>query len=344
MPAVEAITVANGREHKAAVALDDLISLGDLTGTQIHHIFTLTETLQAPLRERRAGGRRGLGRTGQRPLEGQSVAMIFEKPSLRTRVSFEVGISQLGGHAIYLSSQDIQLGVRESVADVARNLERWVDMIVARTFAHDTVVELARHAAVPVINALTDFSHPCQGLADLYTLMQHRGPSLDGLTLAYVGDGNNVLHSLLYGCAVLGINVRAATPRGYEPAPEVVAGARDRAARHGAEVLLTADPREAVTGADAVYTDVWTSMGFESERTQRMATFRPYQVNADLLAQARPDALVMHCLPAHRGEEITDEVLDGPRSVVLDQAENRMHVQKGVMTLLADSAADDREG
>jgi ornithine carbamoyltransferase len=321
----------------AEAPLEDLISLGDLSGAQIERIFARSAELLQPVGARRARGRQGRApAAGAHPLEGQSVALIFEKPSLRTRVSFEVGITQLGGHPVYLSNADIQLGVRESVADVACNLERWVDMIVARTFAHDSVLELARHAEVPVINALTDFSHPCQGLADLYTLRQHRGPSLRGLTLAYVGDGNNVSHSLLYGCSALGIHLRVATPAAYAPAPAVVAAARAQGAASGAEVLLTSDPREAVAGADAVYTDVWTSMGFESERTQRMAIFRPYQVNAALMAGARPDALVMHCLPAHRGEEITDEVLDGPRSIVLDQAENRLHVQKGVMALLSE--------
>jgi ornithine carbamoyltransferase len=320
----------------ATAEMHDLVSLGELSGAQIERILAVTAELQAPLRARRARGQRGLppGASG-RPLEGQSVALIFEKPSLRTRVSFEVGIAHLGGQPVYLSPQDIQLGVRESVADVARNLERWVDMVVARTFSHDSIVELARHAGVPVINALSDFSHPCQGLADLYTLLQHRGPSLRGLTLAFVGDGNNVLHSLLFGCSVLGINIKAATPEAYQPAASVLAAARERAAASGSEVVWTADPVEAVQGADAVYTDVWTSMGFESERTQRLAIFRPYQVNAHLMAAARPDALVMHCLPAHRGEEITDEVLEGPSSVVLDQAENRLHVQKAVMALLA---------
>ncbi len=339
MQAVQEIE-ARSPANDAGPAMEDLISLGDLSGAQIEQIFARTAELQAPLAERRTRAQRGVGApTGHfRPLEGQSVALIFEKPSLRTRVSFEVGITQLGGHPIYLAGNDIQLGVRESVADVARNIERWVDMIVARTFAHDTVLELAQYADVPVINALTDFSHPCQGLADLYTLKQHRGPSLRGLTLAYVGDGNNVLHSLLFGCSGLGVHLHAAIPRGYEPAPAVVAEARARGRTSGAEIMLTHDPREAVVGADAVYTDVWTSMGFESERTQRMSIFRPYQVNAALMAHAQPGALVMHCLPAHRGEEITDEVLDGPYSVVLDQAENRLHVQKGVMALLANSA------
>jgi len=338
VPAVETTEAArSGIGQGEEAPLRDLISLGDVSGQTMERIFARTDDLKEALLAQRRAGRRGVDpASSDRPLQGQSVAMIFEKPSLRTRVSFEVGITQLGGAPVYLSNAEIQLGVRESVADVARNLERWVDMVVARTFAHDTVLELARHAEIPVINALTDFSHPCQGLADLYTIRQRRGQALRGFTLAYVSDGNNVLHSLLYACSALGVHMRVATPRGYEPAAHVVAAARQRAAASGAQLVLTDDPREAVSGADAVYADVWTSMGFESERVQRMAVFRPYQVNAALMAHARPDALVMHCLPAHRGEEITDEVLDGPQSVVLDQAENRLHVQKGVMALLVE--------
>ena len=309
----------------------DFLSVLDLDAFDLERCLRLAAQVKAD---------RSLGRHAPTAdaLDGRHIAMLFDKPSLRTRTTFEIAIRELGGHLVALQP-DVALGTREPVADVARNLERWVDMIVARTFSHDTVLELAHHAGVPVINALTDFSHPCQGLADLYTLLQHRGPSPRGLTLAYVGDGNNVLHSLLFGCSALGITLRAATPPGYEPAPAVVAAARDRAAASGAEVVLTADPRAAVDGADAVYTDVWTSMGFETERMQRMAIFRHYQVNAELMALARPDALVMHCLPAHRGEEITDDVLDGPNSIVLDQAENRLHVQKGVMALLARGSA-----
>jgi len=262
-------------------------------------------------------------------LTGKTLALIFEKPSLRTRVTFDVAMYQLGGHAVYLSPAEISMGKRESTYDVAKNLERMVQGIMIRTFAQRIVEELAAAATVPVINALTDFSHPCQGLADYLTLLEHKG-RLEGLRLAYVGDGNNVVHSLAYGAALSGAHLAVATPADYGPAPGVVAWARD----HGAAITLTHDPREAVEGADAVYTDTWTSMGQEAEADERRRIFKVYQVNEALFARAKADAVFMHCLPAHRGEEVTDAVIDSPRSVVFDEAENRLHAQKAVLAAL----------
>jgi ornithine carbamoyltransferase len=263
------------------------------------------------------------------PLAGRHVALLFEKPSLRTKMSFEVGVAALGGRVTYLGPTEVGIGTRESAADVGRNLSRWVDAVVVRTFAHAALVELAEASSVPVVNALTDREHPCQALADLLTLRQHLG-SLRGRRLAFVGDGNNVVHSLLLAGALAGLEIRVATPPGYEPDAGIVAQARAFAQRSGGSVAIGSDPVAAASGADAVYTDVWTSMGAEAEAEERRARFRPYQVNAALLAHA-PGALVMHCLPAHRGEEITSDVLDGPHSVVLDQAENRLYVQQAVL-------------
>jgi ornithine carbamoyltransferase len=300
-----------------------LLSIQDLDGAAVEAVFRLTGELKA----------RAKARTPDTSLAGYSLALVFEKPSLRTRVTFEVGMAQLGGAAVYLAAQDIGLGRRESVADVARNLGRWVDAIAARTFSQGTVEELARHAGVPVINGLSDQEHPCQALADLFTL-QERGLDLGGLRLAWVGDGNNVCHSLILLAALTGTEMVAACPPGYGPAESVLAAARAR----GGRVRVTADPEEAVRGADAVYTDVWVSMGQEAERERRREVFGPYQVNERLVGLARPQAVVMHCLPAHRGEEITDAVLDGRRSAVLDQAENRLHVQKAVLLTLLGAA------
>ena len=273
---------------------------------------------------------------GGAPLAGRTLALIFEKPSLRTRVTFEVGIIQLGGRAVYLSGGEIGLGTRESVPDVARNLSRWVDGIAARVFAHDTIEALARHATIPVINGLSDFEHPCQALADFFTLWE-RGLDIGRMRFAWIGDGNNVCHSLLVLGTLLGATMVVACPPGYEPDARVQASVRDR----GGRLQITADPREAAAGADVLYTDVWTSMGQEAEREQRRQAFRPYQINDALLGAAKPSALVMHCLPAHRGEEITDGVLDGPHSIVLDQAENRLHAQKAVVLELLGGALDD---
>jgi ornithine carbamoyltransferase len=263
-------------------------------------------------------------------LKGKALALIFEKPSLRTRVSFDLGIHQLGGFSIYLSQEGIGLGKREPVHDVAKNLERMVQGIVIRTFAHQVVEEMAHHAGIPVINGLTDFSHPCQALADYLTLWEVKG-RLEGLRVAYVGDGNNVAHSLMFAGALLGVNVSIATPPGYEPKADAVAWARGQAWKNGGSISLSHDPKEAVAGADAVYTDVWTSMGQETEAERRRRFFWPYQVSSALFALAKRDAVFMHCLPAHRGEEVVAEVIDSSRSVVFQQAGNRLPVQKAVL-------------
>lgn len=267
-----------------------------------------------------------------RPLSDRTVALLFEKPSLRTRVTFDEGITRLGGHVIYLGPEEVGIGRRETATDIGRNLSRWVDAIVSRTFGHGTLIELAEAASVPVVNALSDREHPCQALADLLTLRQHLGDTR-GRTLAFVGDGNNVCHSLLLAGALGGMHIRVATPGGYEPDPEIVAAAVQTAQDLGGSVELFTLPADAVIGADAVYTDAWTSMGAEAEADLRRLRFAGFRVDAALLANA-PDALVMHCLPAHRGEEITDDVIDGPRSVVLDQAENRLYVQQALLVEL----------
>ncbi len=267
-------------------------------------------------------------------LANRTLAMLFEKPSLRTRVTFELGMMQLGGYAVYLTPQDIQLGERESVADIARNLERWVDFIMARTFRHSTLVELAKHASIPIINGLSDRCHPCQILSDCLTLIEHKG-KLDDLHVSFLGDGNNVAHSWITAAALFGFSFSLACPPGYEPDAEIL----DQARAMGAKVTITARPEEAVEGADIVYTDVWVSMGQEEETMRRRQRFRGYQINSQIMQVAKPDALVMHCLPAHRGEEITDEVIEGPQSIVFDQAENRLHVQKGILVWLARASA-----
>jgi ornithine carbamoyltransferase len=266
-------------------------------------------------------------------LKGKTLALLFEKPSLRTRVSFDVAMHQLGGHAVYLSPAEVGLGEREPVADVARVLSRYVDAIAARTFKHETVEELARWADVPVINALSDGEHPCQALADLLTIYEKKG-RWRGLVLSFVGDGNNVARSLMLGSALAGMDFRIASPQGYGIATELVDKAKSLAAASGAAVVCVESPQEAVSGADVVYTDVWTSMGQEKERAERQRAFGGYQVNAELLALASPDAIVMHDLPAHRGEEIADEVIEGPQSAIFDQAENRLHAQKAVLSLI----------
>ena len=303
--------------------MNHLLSIRDLDRKHVLDIFKLTAELKAKLK------------AGQRvtPLAGRTLALIFEKPSLRTRVTFEVAMVQLGGAAVFLSAQDIGPGKRESVPDIARNLSRWVDGIAARVFDHKTLEELARCASVPVINALSDLEHPCQAMADLYTLWE-RGIELKGLELAWIGDGNNVFNSVLFLSALTGVKVRAACPPGYEPAPGVL----DACRALGGHVKVTTDAREAAEGADVLYTDVWISMGQEAEREKRLEAFQRYQVSETLLGFASPKALVMHCLPAHRGEEITEAVLEGPQSIVLDQAENRLHVQKGIVMHLSGAA------
>jgi ornithine carbamoyltransferase len=267
------------------------------------------------------------------PLRGKSLAMIFEKASTRTRVSFEVGMTQLGGHALFLSPSDLQIGRGETIADTARVLSRFVDGIMYRAYRSENVRELAKHASVPVINGLDDKEHPCQIVADLMTILEHKG-TLKGLKLAYVGDGNNVCNSLLVGCAEVGMHVTAGTPKGFEPDPRLLSEARRIGKTTGARVEVVHDPFEAVRDADVVYTDVWVSMGMEKEKAERERTFTPYQINARLLTAAKKDAIVMHCLPAHRGLEIADEVVDGPQSVVFDEAENRLHAQKAILVQL----------
>jgi ornithine carbamoyltransferase len=296
-----------------------LLSIADLSRSDVEELFRLAADGKAQLKAGRV----------VTPLAGRSLALIFEKPSLRTRVTFEVGMAQLGGVAVYLAAQDIGFGRRESVGDVARNLGRWVNGIVARTFEQATVERLARHAGVPVINGLSDHEHPCQALADFFTLWE-RGLPLGRLKVAWVGDGNNVCHSVVLTAALVGTEMAVACPPRYEPAPSVIETARAL----GGRVTVTADVSEAVAGTDAVYTDVWVSMGQEAERERRLEAFGRYQLNERVLGLAKPGALVMHCLPAHRGEEITDTALDGPQSVVFDQAENRLHVQKAILLTL----------
>jgi ornithine carbamoyltransferase len=313
---------------RAAAPIADYLSSLDLDAAGQARVLDRAQRLRE---------QRRLGHVA-RPLADRTVALLFEKPSLRTRVTFDEGISRLGGHVIYLGPEEVGIGRRETATDVGRNLSRWVDAIVSRTFAHDTLVELAEAASVPVVNALSDREHPCQALADLLTLRQHLGDTR-GRTLAFVGDGNNVCHSLLLAGALGGMHVRVATPGGYEPDPQIVAAAVQAAHHLGGSVELFTLPADAVVGADAVYTDAWTSMGAETEADLRRLRFAGFRVDAALLATA-PDALVMHCLPAHRGEEITDDVIDGPRSVVLDQAENRLYVQQALLVeLLAPESA-----
>jgi ornithine carbamoyltransferase len=264
-------------------------------------------------------------------LRGRTVALIFEKPSLRTRLSFDVGTAQLGGHCVYLSPAEVGLGRRESVSDVARVVSRMADAIVLRVNAHETIEEFARYSAAPVINGLSDLSHPCQGLADIFTVRERKGPDLRGVEIAFVGDGNNVAHSLLLCAAKTGASIRIATPPGYEPLPRYRELAEAAARATGARISFGNDPGRAVEGADVVYTDVWTSMGQEQEYERRRRAFQGFQLNGTLLARAKRDAIVLHDLPAHRGEEITDEVIDGPQSAVFDQAENRLHTEKALL-------------
>jgi len=299
-----------------------LASLQDLTREEMEQIFKTSELLKL----------QSLRGQEHPLLKGKTLAMIFEKPSTRTRVSFEVGMWQLGGYALYLSSTDLQLGRGETIADTARVLSRYVHGIMARVFAHQTILDLVKYSKVPVINGLSDFSHPCQGLADLFTVYEKKG-KLEGLKLAYVGDGNNVAHSLLYGCSKMGMTITLGCPKGYEPDPKVIAQAKEEAKRTGGGVKVVQDPKEAVKGADVVYTDVWASMGKEKEREERIRVLKPYQVNPELVKEAKEDYIFMHCLPAHRGEEVVNEVADSRNSVIFDQAENRMHTQKAVMAL-----------
>ena len=312
---------APGSASGERLSVSDLLSIQDLTPADIRLIFRVAGRIK------KAPDEFALS------LKGRTLAMIFEKPSLRTRVTFDVGMTSMGGHALFLDHSDAKLGERESIRDVARNLERWVHGIVARTYKNRSVVELAEHARIPVINGLTDLLHPCQALADYFTLAERL--SLDsGVRLCFVGDGNNTCHSLILGAARLGIHLSVASPAGYEPNPEIVHQAMRTAAGTGATITILRNPREAVRGADAVYTDVWASMGQEAETEDRGAVFADYQVNSQLMELAGGEALFMHCLPAHRGYEVAPQVINSPQSVVYDQAENRLHVQKALLLLL----------
>lgn len=304
----------------------DFISLANLTEDEIVGLMDLADSLKQDLRDGDV----------THPLKGKTFALIFEKPSLRTRVTFETGIFQLGGHGIVLESGQIRLGERESVPDVARNLERWVDGVIARTFSHEAVVDLALHARVPVVNALTDKLHPCQVVADAQTLREHRG-DLSSLKLAFVGDGNNVCASWLNFAARVPLNVTVVCPKGYEPDPDILAFAKREAK---GEIVVTQDIEAGMRNSDAVYTDVWASMGQEDEGDARKKIFAPFQVNAKLMSLAKKDALFLHCLPAKRGFEVTDEVMDGPQSIVFDEAENRLHAQKAILVQLIKNNAE----
>lgn len=294
----------------------DLLSISDLSSDDIQLLLSDAEEIKAS--------------GWLSSLSGKVMALLFEKPSLRTRVSFEIAIRQLGGQSLYLSPAEVGLGKRESIPDVACVLSRYVDVIVARTFKHETIEMLAEYAGVPVINALSDLEHPCQALTDIFTIYEKKG-GLKSLTLAYVGDGNNVANSLMLAALIAGINFRIASPEGYQVQEKILHTAQEYAADSGAELLCTGEPQQAVTGADVVYTDVWTSMGQEAEAEKRHQVFKGYQVNSKLMSLAKRDAIFMHPLPAHRGEEVSDDVLDSPQSVVFDQAENRMHLEKALL-------------
>ncbi|MDW7740121.1 MAG: ornithine carbamoyltransferase [Bacillota bacterium] len=301
----------------------DVISIHDLSREEVDQILDTAHILKM---------KNKLGEI-YHPLKGKSLGMIFQKSSTRTRVSFEVGMWQLGGYALFLSANDLQLNRGETIADTARNLSRYLDGIMIRTYSHQDVVDLAEYSSIPVINGLTDLLHPCQVLADLFSIKEKK-QNLEGLKLAYIGDGNNMAHSLMYGGAKMGMHVVICSPSGFEPDPEVTRLSKADAVKSGASISVNEDPAEAVKDADIIYTDVWTSMGMEEEYEQRLKSFSRYQVNSKLTEHAREDVLVMHCLPAHRGEEITDEVIEGPQSIVFDQAENRLHVQKAIMALI----------
>ncbi len=302
----------------------DIISMFDVNATTIWKIFKLTDSL---IQKRKSGD-------DYAPLKGKSVALIFQKPSTRTKVSFEVGIWQLGGNPIYLAPEEVGFGTRESIPDIARVLSRYTSAIVARTFSHEDIEALAKFATVPVISGLSDMFHPCQILADIYTIWKHKGSIVD-VNLVYVGDGsNNVCHSLIVGCAIMGMNISIATPLSYPPDKSILEKAKDIALKTGSKIEIFEEPSQAALGADVLYTDVWTSMGQEKESEDRKKKFEGYQINKTLIDLAKKDCLIMHCLPAHRGEEITNEAIEGPGSIVFEQAENRLHVQKGILVFL----------
>lgn len=314
---------ANAEELAQGLKGRDFLGLVDYQPDEIRYLIDLAIELK---RKQKSG-------EVYQPLKGKTLGMIFEKSSTRTRVSFEVGMFQLGGHGLFLSKNDIQMGRGETIRDTAQTLSRYLDGIIIRTFGHRNVVELARGATIPVINALSDQSHPCQALADYQTILEHKG-KLEGLKVAYIGDGNNMVHSLMIGASKLGIHFASASPEGYEPDAEQVKLAREYAAQSGARVDIVRDAREAVEGADIIYTDVWASMGFEAEQQERERAFKNYQVNEELAKHAKSDYLFMHCLPAHRGEEVSEGVIDGPHSIIFDEAENRLHAQKAVMAAI----------
>ncbi|GIP41003.1 ornithine carbamoyltransferase [Paenibacillus sp. J31TS4] len=301
----------------------DFIGLVDYSPEDIQYLIDLAVELK---RKTKAG-------EPYQPLKGKTLGMIFEKSSTRTRVSFEVGMYQLGGHALFLSRNDLQIGRGEPIMDTAQVMSRYLDGIMIRTFAHRTVIDLARGSTVPVINGLSDLSHPCQALADYQTIFEHKG-SLKGLKIAYIGDGNNMAHSLMIGAAKLGMTIAVATPEGYGPDKEVLAASQEAAQQNGGACIVTHDAREAVEQADVVYTDVWASMGFEAEQKEREKAFHAFRVNEELTKYAKPDYLFMHCLPAHRGEEVSEGVIDGKNSIIFDQAENRLHAQKAIMAAI----------
>jgi ornithine carbamoyltransferase len=313
-------TAANLEQIAAQLKGRDFLGLVDYSQEEIRYLLDLAIEIK---RKHKAG-------EVYQPLKGKSLGMIFEKSSTRTRVSFEVGMYQLGGQALFLSRNDIQMGRGETILDTAQVMSRYLDGMILRTFGHRNVVELARGATIPVINALSDQSHPCQALADYQTALEHKG-KLEGLKVAYIGDGNNVLHSLMMGAAKLGMHFSSASPEGYDPSERSVKSSIEAAEETGGSVRILRDPREAIEGADIVYTDVWASMGFEEEQKEREKAFANYQVNEELVKYAKPDYLFMHCLPAHRGEEVSEGVIDGPNSVIFDEAENRLHAQKAIM-------------
>lgn len=301
----------------------DLLSINELSLEEVNQIFEVSKTLK----------QKQLIGEPHRVLEGKTLGMIFTKPSTRTRISFETGIYQLGGIGMYFGPNDLQLGRSESIADTARVLSRYINGIMIRTFAHQDVIDLAEGTSIPVINGLTDLLHPCQVLADLFTILEKKG-KLKGLKLAYIGDGNNMAHSLLNGCSKVGMHISIASPSGYKPKVEIVNSAKKNAKYMGSKIEILDDPVKAVKNADIIYTDVWASMGQESEAADRKKKFMKYQVNPKLVKNAKEDYLFMHCLPAHRGDEVVNEVADSPNSVIFDEAENRLHVQKAIMALL----------
>jgi ornithine carbamoyltransferase len=296
----------------------NLISIKDLSIAEIEALIDLAQALKAD------------PASYYEKLKGKSLGLIFQKPSNRTRVSFEVGMYQLGGYTVYLGPDDIKLGVREATKDIAQTLSRYLDVIVARTFMHKDIIDLAENATIPVVNGLSDLFHPCQGLADIFTIKE-KFSVLKGLNIAYIGDGNNVLHSLLYAASKTGMNIKMAVPKGYEPVKEIISEAKALAKERGSVVELFNDKEPAAQNADILYTDVWVSMGQEEDKAERFDDFKNFRIDDDLLKLAKPECVVMHCLPAHRGEEITDEVLEGPHSIVFDQAENRLHMQKAIL-------------